>query len=209
MKKNIQKLTEEYIRSRPSVKDCLNMGMINYSALTREIQKDLKIKNFDAILIACRRYRERIAKESINESKIRKLLSQSKLEIKNKIIIAVIEKPKHYERLLEIEKKITSEKGSFNLIEGVSTIMIVTNSEFRQLIEDTFTHNLMKINEDLVQIFITTAPEIEETVGVIAYVYSLFAENGINILEEMSCWTDIMVIIDEKDIAKAMGFLKF
>ncbi len=43
----------------------------------------------------------------------------------------------------------------------------------------------------------------------ISYLTSLFYENGVNILEFLSCWTDTLFIIDEKDLNKAINFLKF
>jgi hypothetical protein len=69
---NITKLTESYIAEHPSVKDCLKKGFINYSSLTRQICKDLNLdakKNFDAVLIACRRYYRKISKETVLEKK--------------------------------------------------------------------------------------------------------------------------------------------
>jgi len=50
---------------------------------------------------------------------------------------------------------------------------------------------------------------LEETVGVIAYLSNLLAENGINIIETMSTWTDTLFVISEKDIVKVMGLLRF
>jgi hypothetical protein len=31
----------------------------------------------------------------------------------------------------------------------------------------------------------------------------------VNIVEEMSCWTDILIVIDESDLPKAMSLLRF
>ncbi|MBN2423110.1 ACT domain-containing protein [Candidatus Woesearchaeota archaeon] len=209
MKHTIQKQTEKYIREHPSVKDCLKNGLVNYSALTREISKELKINNFDAILVACRRYKEKITQEKTLQKEIKKILKNSKLEIKNKMIIAIVDKPRYFNQLFELEKKIKSRKGIFNLIEGTNTVTIITNSEFKELIEGKLKNNITRINQNLVQINIICPPEIETTPGVISYIYSFFAENGINILEEMSCWTDVMIIIEEKDLARTMEFLKF
>ena len=50
---------------------------------------------------------------------------------------------------------------------------------------------------------------VEETTGFVAYIYSLFGENGVNILETMSCWTDTIFITSEDDIPTVMKFLKF
>ena len=49
--------------------------------------------------------------------------------------------------------------------------------------------------------------KIETTAGVVSYIYSLLSEKGINIYEEMSCWTDLMIVIDENDLGKTMNIL--
>ena len=70
---NVTKLTEDYISEHPYVKDCLKKGLINYSSLTRQICSDLDLnvkKNFDAVLIACRRYFRKIKSEATTEKKI-------------------------------------------------------------------------------------------------------------------------------------------
>ena len=88
-------------------------------------------------------------------------------------------------------------------------VTIITNSEFLEIIEEKLKNKIININKNLVQINIICPPEIETTPGVVHYIYSFFAEKGINILEEMSTWTDVMIIIDENDLAKVMEFLKF
>jgi len=54
-----------------------------------------------------------------------------------------------------------------------------------------------------------TPEGVEEVRGVVAYIASLFAENGVNILEFLSCWNDNLFIIAAEDVAKAIEFLKF
>ena len=56
---------------------------------------------------------------------------------------------------------------------------------------------------------IKSAEAIEEIIGVVAYLTSLFAENGVNVIEFSSCWHETIFIIDPKDVSKALGFLKF
>ena len=77
---NITKLTESYIAEHPFVKDCLKKGIINYSSLTRQICSDLNLdikKNFDAILIACRRFYRKIKTEAATEKKIFHFIEKS------------------------------------------------------------------------------------------------------------------------------------
>ena len=206
---SINKQTEDYIRSRPSIKDCLKEGLINYSSLTRKISKEKGIKKFDAILIAGRRYKRKLGLEKSREKKIIDILKNSRLEIKNKIAVIVIEKPRYFDDLIELQKKIKKQRSEFHLIEGQEVMNIITNEEFIPLIEEVFKNKIIKINKDLVEIVLVVDERIESTSGVIAYVYSLLGDNDVNIVEEMSCWTDVLVVIDEDDLAKAMGLLKF
>ena len=92
---SITKLTENYILEHPSIKDCLKNDLVNFSSLSRKIAEELDLsvkKNFDAILIACRRFQRKLKKEETFESRILKILKKSKVEIKNKIIAIVLER---------------------------------------------------------------------------------------------------------------------
>ena len=120
-----------------------------------------------------------------------------------------MDKPRDMEKIYMFQKKIKKDKGDFNLIEGENSITLVTNSKYSKEIKEEFKHWIIKNSENLVQIAIIFDPQIETTPGIVNYVYGLLAENGINILEEMSCWTDLMIIIDEKDLAKTMKVLSF
>jgi len=209
---NLTKTTEQYIQEHPSIKDCLRKGMINYSALTRKIaeEKNLDLKkNFDAILIACRRYYSKIKKEAVLEDKILDLLKRSKLEVKNKIIVTVIEKDIYFNHLLELQKTIKNKAEVFHVIEGSSTITLITAEEFKGDIKKLFKNKIIKITENLAEVNLKSNEELENTPGVVSYLTSLLSENGINIIETMSTWTDTLFVIGEEDIAKVMVVLKF
>lgn len=206
---NITKETEKYIAGHPDIKNCVQKDLINYSALSRDICSELKIGKFDAVLIACRRYFRKHKNNVSGKNEVISLLRNSKVMVKNKMIVAILEKPKDFERLYSIQKKIKKEKGDFNIIEGKDVLTLITNIEYAPEIKEQFNNWLIKINQDVAEIIIIFNEKIETTPGVVSYVYSLLAENGINVLEEMSCWTDLMIIIDDKDMADAMKILDF
>ena len=209
---NITKITEKYINEHPSVKDCVSKGLINYSALTRRISEDLNIdlkKNFDAILIACRRYFRKAKKEDVLEKKIIDILKNSKLEVKNKVIVVVIEKDIYLNNLIDLHKEIKKKSETFHMIEGSNTITMITSSEFKDEIKKLFKNKLIKVTEDLAEVTLKSSEDLEDTPGVIAFLTSLLAENGVNIIETMSTWTDTLFVISEKDIARVMEVLRF
>jgi len=209
---NITKLTEQYISEHPSVKDCLKNGLINYSSLSRKIADELKInpkRNFDAILIACRRFKRKLKQEEGFEENILKILKRSKVEIKNKVIAIVLEKDIYFGHLLNIEKEIKRQKEIFRVIESASGITVIASEDFLDLIKRYFRNKIILENKGLAEITVKSPNEIETTPGTYAYMVSLFGDNGINIVETLSCWTDTIFLIKEEDVGKAMGLLRF
>ena len=86
---------------------------------------------------------------------------------------------------------------------------IITSEKHIKDLKLLFGNSIIKISKNLVMITIKSPKDMEDTPGVIAYIYSLFAANGVNVVEQMSCWTDTIFVISEDDIATAMRFLKF
>ena len=209
---NITKLTENYILQHPSIKDCLKNGLINYSSLSRQIATELNLnvkKNFAAILIACRRLKRKLKREDIFENKILKILKESKIEIKNKIIAVVLEKDIYFENLINLEREIKKRKEIFRIIEGASGITIITTEDFLDLIKKYFKNKIVLENKNLAEITIKSPEEIETTPGTYAYLASLFGENNINIVESLSCFTDTIFLVKEDDAGKVINLMRF
>jgi len=209
---NVTKLTEDYITEHPFVKDCLKRGLINYSSLTRQICQDLKLdakKNFDAILIACRRFYNKIKKEPTTEKKILEILKNSKIEVKNKINAIILEKNVFIPNLIDIEKEAKKSMETFHLIEGATAITIIVSDDFSKKIKQMFRNKILKENKNLVEVILKSPKQIETTAGVISYLYSLLGENGINIYETLSCWTDTIFLVEEKDLSRVIELLRF
>ena len=206
---NITKAVERYVSERPSIKDCLKRRLINYSALSRMISTDTGIRNFDALLIACRRYATKLKSEQVMEERIIRVLKGSKVEVKNKIIAVVIKKGVYHDDLLKLEKEIKKRDETLHIMEGSNAITVVTSEEFLDMIRQLFKSEILKISKGLVEINVKSPKEIETTPGVVAQLYSIFWEKGINVVENMSCWTDTLFVIKEEDAAKVIEAFRF
>lgn len=209
---NITKLSENYILQHPSIKDCIKNGLVNYSSLSRQVAEDLGLnqkKNFDAILIACRRFRRKLKKEEVSESKILGILKESRIEIKNKVIAIVLEKDIFFGHLLNLEREIKKKNEIFRVIEGLSAITIITTEDFSGIVKKYFKNRIILESRNLAEITIKSPKEIETTPGTFAYMCSLLGENNINIMETLSCWTDTIFLIKEEDVGKVMSLLRF
>jgi aspartokinase len=209
---NITKLTEDYISEHPYVKDCLKKGMINYSSLTRQICSDLDLdvrKNFDAVLIACRRYFRKIKSQATTEKKIIEILKNSKIEVKNKINSIILEKNIVFSNLMDLEKEAKKFLETFHIIEGTASITIITTDDFSKKVKQIFKNKIVKEYTDLVEIILKSPKQIVTTAGVISYIYSLLGENDINVVDTLSSWTDTIFLVEEKDLSRVMEFLRF
>lgn len=205
---NITRMTEDFIKNKLFIKQAIKGNVINYSKLARLICKEKKIDNFDAVLIAIRRYSYKLRKSRFSLP-VMELLKGSKLSIRNKIVVIILEPDVSYQKIWQIEKEIEDKNETINIIRGANGITIVTTEDFLSKIERIFKHSIIKISKGLVEIMIKTSSKVELTSGVMGYIYSLFGENDVNILETMSCWTDTLFVIKEKDLSKTMGFLSF
>jgi len=206
---NIAKLTEQYINDHPATRDCFRQGLINYSALARQIAKEseLEKKHFDAILIACRRYFRKIEKDHPHEEKIVTLLKKSKLAVQNKIIDVLVDKNIFFNQIIQLQKEVKRRGESLNIIEGSQTVTMITSEEFLPIIKKIFKGKAIKVYQKLALVTMKSSLDLRDTPGVIAYVSSLLAQNGINLIEIMSTHTDTLMVIEEKDIGNVMQVL--
>ncbi len=206
---SLTKESERYIQAHPSIQKCLRDGIVNYSSLARRIMQDTGMQgNFDAILVACRRYRAKIT-HTPEEKDITAILQKSKIEVKNKIASFVLARETPFSKIEHLEKFVRKDGESIRLIEGISALTLVVPEDYAKAISLDFRNHIIRKMTRLVEVTLRSSKEIESTPGVISFLYSLLAEYQINIVETFSCWTDTIFIIDEKDLAKVMSLLRF
>ena len=189
MEKPIAKRVFEWLREKPYIQSTLNQGLINYSALSRVIQKELGIKNFDAVIVALIRYKKEHGISSTGKE-IVKLLKESRLEIKTGINVYVV-RP-------EVVKYIEKTKY-LHLVQGKSIATVIT--------EDEINIDYIKNHGNLIEVRIVSPPTIENNLGFMAYVCSALTENGIVIVETYSCYTDTIFIFNKEDLTKVVHAL--
>jgi len=205
---SLTKITKEYVYENAYIKKAIETDTANYSKVARKIiiDKNLNKNDFDAIVVALRRLK---SKRNIQNKNINLLLSDSSVEIKSKMAVYILEKNTYYKNILELEKDIRDLKGSICVVEGIKAITFIASQEYEKIIHNYFKNNILKQQKNLIQITLTSPETLENIPGVIAYLCGLFAEEEINLVETLSCWTDTIFIIEEKDINKAIKILKF
>ncbi len=208
---NATKITERYIETHPSIKDCVKKDLVNFSQLSREIIKntELKSKDFDAVLIACRRYQRKLRSFSPQEDKIVKILQESSIEVKNKIAVIVIDNTSYVEDILALERQARKQRSIYYAIEGTQVITLVVSVKLVPFIKNLFKRTILQVSDGMALVIIQSPEEIEHMTGSLGYLSSLLGHNNINIVENMSCWNETLFVVEEKDIAGVMKALNF
>lgn len=208
-KESLAERTRAYIDAHPSVKDCIAKGLINYSSLARMIMKDCGVDNEEAVMIACRRYAGKLNTTSDHELSILKILRDSRLEMRTKTCIVTAKNDwTVLHKMDNLFKDLWNENSIMQCVQSASAVTIIADSMLRERIVDTVGRfNIIKIRENLVEIAVKSPEKIVDTSGVIAYLITNLSDAGINIEETVSCHTDTIFIVGEKDMINAYSVL--
>ena len=204
----VARQVRDYIAGHPSVTDALKMDIVNYSALARRICKELGIRREEAVLAACRRYPlEKV--RGFSEDAVRRTLQKSRVETRTKVAtITVAQGIDVLQRLGDVVEELLDENKVCRLLQvSQGTVIIVDNDSVSRVTKKLRPEHLISVTRGLVEIAVTSPETIEKTPGLLAFLSGALASRGINIVEEMSCYTDTIFILDRKDMTRAVEVL--
>jgi sulfur transfer complex TusBCD TusB component (DsrH family) len=204
----IARQVREYIGAHPSVSDSLKMGIVNYSALARKISKELGIRRLEAVLAACRRYPVDKLR-GYSEDAVRRMLSKSRIQTRSKIAtITVVEGVDVLQRLGDVVEELLDENRVCRLIQvSQGTVIILDDDSVSRVTKKLRSEHIIGVTRGLVEIDVTSPETIEKTPGLLAFLAGALASRGINIVEEMSAYTDTIFLLERKDMTRAMEVL--
>ncbi|MGQ0537225.1 MAG: ACT domain-containing protein [Methanobacteriota archaeon] len=208
-KPSTAQVVRDYIESHPSIKDCMRHGLINLSALARQIMKETGVTSEEAALIACRRY-EMSARYPVNEDKVIALLQKSKIEIRTKVAIITARPSWHiFTKLEKAMNHVKDRDHTMHVIHGSAGVTIITDAASGKEIEDIVgKEDVIKVTRSgLVELVVSSPDVIEETPGIMAYLSGALSSQGINFVEVISCYKETMFVVDETDMMRAFEIL--
>ena len=204
----VARQVREYIGAHPSISDGLKMGIVNYSALARRISKELGIRRLEAVLAACRRYPVDKLR-GYSEDAVRRTLSKSRIQTRSKVAtITVVEGVDVLQRLGDVVEELLDENRVCRLIQvSQGTVIIVDDDSVSRVTKKLRSEHIIGVTRGLVEIDVTSPETIEKTPGLLAFLTGALASRGINIVEEMSAYTDTIFLLERKDMTRAMEVL--
>ncbi len=207
-KESIAERTRAYIDSHPSIKDCVSKDLINYSSLARLVMKELGVGNEEAVMIACRRYAQRLG-GSDHEQEILRILKDSRLEMRTKLCIITAKNDwTVMHKMDNLFRDLWNEKTIVQVVQSTNAVTIICDKMLKDRIMDTLGRfNVIKVRDDLVEIAVKSPESIVDTSGVIAYLINNLSDAGINIEETISCHTDTIFVVSKDSMIDAYSVL--
>lgn len=173
-----------YLRNKPYLLEALEKGIVNLSELARQIQQELKTDNITATKAALRRFAEELQRhKQKREEKVLAILKKSGVAVydRKSVIITANEIAIKSAMKVDLPGKYVYLLDRADLPERVSTLVK---------------------HDNCTMIVINSPEELENTPGFVAFLTTLLAEQNINIIEFISCWTETVIVVEKKDSLK-------
>jgi aspartokinase len=178
-----------HLRNKPYLLEALEKGIVNLSELSRQIQDELKIDNTSAVKAALRRFSEELQKhKQKREEKVLQILKRSSIAVYDRKSVMIT------------SKEIDTESGMKVDLLG-KFVYLLDRGDVPERINAIVKH------DNCTMIVMHSPEELEATPGVVAFLTALLAEQNVNIVEFISCWTETIIVVEKKDSLKAYEVL--
>jgi hypothetical protein len=208
----IANVVEKIVKENPSLEIMLSKDLISYSKLARylkiEVKKELgKEVNDAAVIVAIRRLQEKAQKayEKPNKFSANSIKTHSHL-----MEIAVVNSSRIPGKIKEMYSLPEVEEGELiNATEGKNQATFVFSQKMEKRMKEVLSGEKVLLEmKGLSQISISFGKEMFETPGFIVYVLKELSWNGINVVEVISTYTELSVVVESKELTKAYGILE-
>jgi len=178
-----------YLRNKPYLLEALEKRIVNLSELSRQIQEELKTSNTSAVKAALRRFSEELQRhKQKREEKVLQVLKRSGMAVYDRKSVVITNR--------EVDVKNALKVDLLN-----KHVYLLDRSDLPERISTLVKH------EDCTMIVVHSPEELEVTPGVVAFLATLLAEQNVNIIEFISCWTETIMVVEKKDSLKAYEVL--
>ena len=202
----------EIIQSYPFIEEGLSKGIVNYSAFAREIKPQIEKRLYKdvkegAIVMALKRISEKLSKKRSKESNINLTDLTVRSNLSEYTFLNSETLPK---KISELFSQILNEKDILcALSEGVRETTFIVSSGLTNKIEKIFDQEkLVAKFYNLSSITIRLPKEVVYIPGVYYQILKRLAWENINVIEVLSTYTELTVIVENKDVDQAFSTLK-
>lgn len=210
----IPNAVEEVIKMKPFLEGALVEGLVNLSALARQLKPEIEKKvgkpvNDSAVIMALNRLVPRL--ELMSAMKFKKVVENiGDIIVRSNLAdYAFLNSPTLYERQAELLKRVRSMKDLFcTFSQGIYETTLVVSTAIAPIVEEIFEgeKNIAR-TENLSSITVKLPQDNTVCPGVYYYIFKELAWDNINIAEVISTTNEFTVVVSDDDIHRAFTIL--
>ena len=208
----ISRIVEKIVKENPSLEIALSKDLISYSKLARFIKEEVKkemgkeVKD-SAIVVAVKRLQDKAGKVY---GKPEKFSAKRMSTTSNLMEITVLKSSNLSGKISEVYEFPELDEGAvLNISESAHQSTFVFSESLEKRMKDILKGERVLLEEKgLSQISISFGKEMYEIPGFIVYVLKELSWNGINLIEVISTYTELNVVVESKELTKAYKILE-
>jgi aspartokinase len=186
---SIAQNVRSHLQNKPYLLEALEKGIVNLSELSRQIQEELKISKTSAVKAALRRFSEELQKhKQKREEKVLQVLKRSVIALYDRKAVTITTKEINTKTAMKVD-----------LLDKY--IYLLDRADLPKRF------NALVKHDNCTMIVMHSPEELEATPGVVAFLTTVLAEQDVNMIEFISCWTETIIVVEKKDSLKAYEVL--
>ncbi|WP_440059619.1 ACT domain-containing protein [Thermogladius sp. 4427co] len=205
---SISKIVEKIVENDPILRECIASGIVNYSSIARmikpivdrEVGSDVSVQSIKVALI---RLASRI--NPLDTTRIEKILADTSIEVKTKVSIITYDSTL-YKDVIRLSSGINSARF-LSIVTGITNVTVIISEEQVKTFLDNIQAKPLLYLDNLTALVLVSPVENIYTPGFIAYVTTVLAQAGINIIQVTSSYSETVIIVSSEDTLKAFTLL--
>lgn len=209
---SVSKIVREVLFSDPSIIRCLEMDIVNYSKLARKLRPIIvkainrNISN-ESIKMALIRLKAKSGLPHSASKEVLSVIARSRVEVRTGVVIIIVGADQ-LQRALSAVSEISPRARFVAIMQsGMAATIVLDEASAETLLQLIGNRNVIEIQRDHAALVVISPPDIMWVPGVVAYITSALANNGINIVHIESCYTDTVMVVARKDLIPAFNVL--
>lgn len=209
----VPEATKQIIERSRYLTEAMSKDLINYSSLARYIKPELektlmKPVSEAAIIMAIKRIADEIKPKFVP---LKIFTTTPEMIVRSNLFdITIANSPtlsRKISKILDLHHN--SQKYFLTLTEGLSETTIISSQSAKDIIEENMKDEKILIRfENLSAITIRMPTEISYAPGVVYFFLKSLAWEGINLIEVVSTYVELTLVMEDKDVNTAFGVLK-
>lgn len=210
--RTITEQVEKEIKNLPLIEESLGLGIINLTALARELKPklenvSLKKTSVGAIVMSLQRLGKKLQKKSLPKTSLPRIMDITVRSRLVEITFSNQSKPKDLQSLLS--KKIDGVPNVFlNLSQGLFDTTLIANQELAEYLLGIIPKSNVNTLTNLSAVVIRFEEDTIQVPGVYYQILKSLAWENINLIEIISVANELSLFFEESQIEKAFITIK-